>query len=376
MKKAFHAVLDYFKKTDSLLLLVCCLATAYGIVLISSATASYETMRYVYIQLAALGIGVLLFILVSLIDLDIIGDKWYILLAFNFLCIASLFLFGVAGDSGNRSWIRFAGIGIQPAEIVKITFIILLAKQMTFLKEYRNLNAFFSVAQLTVHFAATFLLIILASDDWGSALVYLFIFIFVLFAGGIKLRWFALGLGVLAAATPILWNFVLRDDQKLRIMALYDNSIDPEGLGVTWQTSRSKIAIASGQLTGQGLYNGTQTQSSYLPAKHTDFIFSVAGEELGLIGCIAIILLLTVIIARCIYVGVKSHDTMGFLVCMGVAGMLIFQTFENIGMCLDITPVIGLTLPFFSYGGSSIITLFAAMGLVAGVRMRTRNQPR
>jgi rod shape determining protein RodA len=115
---------------------------------------------------------------------------------------------------------------------------------------------------------------------------------------------------------------------------------------------------------------GTQSQSSNLPFKHTDFIFSVAGEELGMIGCAVIIFLLVAIIIRCIYVGVKSKSYMNMLICTGIASMLIFQTFENIGMCIGITPVIGITLPFFSYGGSSIVTTFASLGIVSGIRMR------
>ena len=139
-----------------------------------------------------------------------------------------------------------------------------------------------------------------------------------------------------------------------------------------WQANQSKIAIASGKLFGQGLFNGAQTQSGAVPQQHTDFIFSVAGEELGLIGCLIIILLLILIICRCIYVGIKANDTQNGLICIGIAAMLIFQTFENIGMCIGLTPVIGLTLPFFSYGGSSILTLYAAMGIVSGIKMRPK----
>ena len=215
-------------------------------------------------------------------------------------------------------------------------------------------------------------LIILASSDLGSALVYLFIFVVMLFLGGLQLRWFAAGIACVAALTPLAWHFFLTDKQKDRILAPYVSSIDPSGLGVTWQANQSKIALGSGQFTGQGLYNGAQTQAGSVPQQHTDFIFSVAGEELGFLGCVLIIALLMFIIIRCIQVGLRSNDPLGLLVCTGIAAMLIFQTFENIGMCIGITPVIGLTLPFFSYGGSSIITLYAAMGIVAGVKMRPK----
>jgi len=349
-------------------------STVYGLILIYSATLSDSACprQYVIVQLAAMAIGIFLFVIFSIIDIEIIADRWKWLLAFNILFIGILIFVGTGStEVGSRSWIRFGPIGgIQPAEVVKVTFIILLAKQMHHLKEYKDLNSFFSIAQLAVHFGLMFLLVLVAAQDLGTALVYLFIFAAMLYTGGIKLRWFALGGAVLGCLIPVAWKF-LEPYQKQRILAPYDASIDPEHIGITWQPYRSKIAIASGQWTGQGYGQGTQTQSGSIPEQHTDFIFSAAGEELGFIGCLAIVALLTLIIIRCIYVGLKARNNLSALVCMGIAAMLIFQSLENIGMCLGLTPVIGLTLPFFSYGGSSIVTLFAAMGLVFGVKMRT-----
>jgi len=371
VKKYLRLVAEYIKKSDMLLLSLCIVCSVYGIIIISSATKSFNTNQYVYIQSAALFLGIIAFVVMSLLDLDVITDKWRWIFAFNVLFFLTLVVWGVEGGTGNRGWLRFGPIGIQPAEVVKITFTILLAKQICFLNSH-DLNAPISVAQLVAHFVLMFGLIILVSDDLGSALVYLVIFLVMLFAAGLKLRWFALGLLLFAAASPILWN-MLGDYQKQRILAPYfPEIVDPSGLGVTWQANQSKIALASGGLKGAGLYHGLQSQSDALPFKHTDFIFAVAGEELGMIGCLSIIVLLTAIIIRCIYVGVKCNDPKGMLVCMGFAGMLVFQTFENIGMCVGLTPVIGLTLPFFSYGGSSILTLFAAMGVVSGVWFRRK----
>jgi rod shape determining protein RodA len=371
VRKYLKMVKEYVKKSDMLLLSLCIVCSIFGIVIISSATHSFHTNQYVYIQTGALILGIVAFVVMSLLDLDIITDKWKWIFAFNILFFLTLLIWGVEGGTGNRGWLRFGPIGIQPAEVVKITFTILLAKQICFLNSH-DLNAPISLAQLVAHFIIMFGLIILVSDDLGSALVYLIIFIVMLFTAGVKLRWFGLGLLLVAIASPIMWN-MLGDYQKQRILAPYfPETIDPSGLGVTWQPNQSKIALASGGLRGEGLYNGVQSQSSALPSKHTDFIFAVAGEELGMIGCLAIILLLTAVIVRCIYVGVKCNDSMGMLVCMGFAGMLMFQTFENIGMCVGLTPVIGLTLPFFSYGGSSVLTLFAAMGVVSGIWLRRK----
>ena len=372
LKKVWRAFTHYIKHSDMLLLFLCIASTLYGVVLISSATRSYGTTSNVKIQLAALVIGVLLYVLLSIIDIEIIASKWRWIFAFNILFIATLFVWGQAGDTINRGWLRFGPIGVQPAEIVKITFIIVFATQMNYFRSYKDLNSFVSFLLLALHFLLMFGLIVLSSSDLGSAMVYLFIFIVMLFAGGLKLRWFLVGIAVLAVGIPLLWTKFLHDYQKERILAPYVASIDPEGLGVRWHAIQSQIAIAGGGFTGQGLYSGARVQTEYLPSKHTDFIFSVAGEELGFVGCLAIFLLLAAIIARCVYVGVKSRDYLSSLICFGIAGMLIFQVLENIGMCLGLTPVVGLTLPFFSYGGSSIITMFAAMGIVSGIKLRPK----
>jgi rod shape determining protein RodA len=340
---------------------------------ISSAAASLNSPRYVIVQVVSFIIGIALYLLFTILDADILADKWPMLVAFEIvLTLLLLTPLGYADDTGNRAWLRFGFIGIQPSEVNKILFIIILAKQISYLKNYRNLNAPFSVAQMLLHFIFVIGLIVLITKDMGSALVYLFIFVVMLFAAGVKFYWFLAGLAGTAAAFPFFWTHVLNQRYRDRILSPYDPSIDPLGFDIRWQSNQSKIALASGQLTGTGLYNGRQTQSGALPAKQTDFIFSVIGEELGMIACVIVFLLLLAIIFRCIYIGVKSNNTMNMLICFGVAGCLIFQTFENIGMCIGIAPVIGITLPFFSYGGSSMFSMFAAAGLVSGVRYRPK----
>ena len=369
MKKLLRAAALFLKKADVFLLILCLACAVYGTVLISSAAGSYGSGHYLAVQISAIVIGVALFMLFTLVDLDIIADKWFWLLLFNIAFISTLFVWGRAGDTVNRGWLRFGPIGIQPSEIVKVTFIIITAKLMNAMRRRRRLNSFVSLFLLALHFLLIFALILVASSDLGSAMVYFFIFVLMLFGGGIKLRWFAIGAALTAAAVPLAWKYVLKPYQKLRIIAPYDPSVDPTGLDVLWHTNQSRAAITGGGLTGQGLGHGYLSQSEYLPGKHTDFIFAVAGEELGLIGCIVIIVLLTAVIVRCIYIGVRSNDYLYTVACFGIAGMMICQTFENIGMCLGLTPVIGITLPFFSYGGSSIISLFSAMGIVSGARM-------
>ena len=218
------------------------------------------------------------------------------------------------------------------------------------------------------HFVIVFGLIIVVSSDLGSATVIMLIFLTMFFILGVRLYWFALGGAAVAAAVPLLWNYFLKDYQKKRLIAPYDPSIDPDGWGITWQTTQSKLTLASGRLTG--VEEGHRT--TVFTGKHTDFIFSVVGENLGMIGCIAVVILLTVIIVHIVRIGLKSGRLFDMLICMGVASAMTFQALINIGMCIGITPVIGITLPFFSYGGSSMVTMYAAMGLISGVKYKLK----
>ena len=226
----------------------------------------------------------------------------------------------------------------------------------------------------TVTTASSFLfgLIVVVSKDLGSAIIFLAIFIVMLIASGVAWYWLGLAAAAVAAMIPLFWNFILADYQKNRILAPYiPDVIDPTGTGITWQTRRTQEALASGRLTGVGRGNGIFAQGSF-DAKHTDCIFASIGEEMGMIACIIIIVLLAIIIIRCCVIGVRSGSSFGMLICFGVAAALAFQTFINVGMCMGISPVIGITLPFFSYGGSSMLTTFAAAGLVSGVYYRSK----
>ena len=374
LKKLAPWAKEFFQRADMLLLALCLICSVFGLVVIGSATAHTKegSAQYVLIQIIAMLIGVGLYVLITVIDIDVIADKWIILYAVSALLLLALIPFGYEDDTGNKSWLRFGPIGIQPSEVVKIIYIVVMAKHIAYLKEYHSLNHVLSVLQLAVHFLLPFAMVVVISSDLGSALIFLFIFIVLLFVAGLRFYWFILGAAAVAAAIPLLWTHVLRDYQKDRILAPYDPSVDPKGDSVMWQANQSRLALSSGQLTGTGLYQGTQTQSGAVPAQHTDFIFAVIGEELGLLGCLAVIVLLLAIILRCVVIGLRSKNTMSMLVCFGVGATILFQSFVNIGMCTGMTPVIGLTLPFFSYGGSSMFSLFAAMGLVSGIKFRPK----
>ena len=379
---------DVVRQSDLVLLALCVGSTLYGMVLIASATHFRGTLKYVAIQGFGLLIGVLLYFFFSAVDVGELSKKWKWLLIFNFGFILLLRTpFGLTRN-GNRAWLGVNDIGkslgvgflenfpitVQPAEIVKITFILLLARQLALLQEKRDLRSFANVIQPTAHAGAMFVFYYILSKDAGSGLVYLFVFLCMAFAAGFALRWIFLGVGGAVGAFLAAWNLgLLRGDWYDRIKVILDHSYQPEKKG--FQQTRGMLALGSGKLTGQGLFHGTQTQSSAkwsLPERQTDFIFCVCGEELGFIGCLLVIVLLLAIIVRCLIVAREAPTRMESLVCVGMAGMLIFQTIANIGMCLFLMPVIGLTLPFFSYGGSSIVTLFGAMGVVSGIKKRSR----
>ena len=374
LRLKFSDIRSFLKRADMLLFFLCLAAAVMGLVAISSATATMG-QSYIYVQLLALVIGIVLFFVFTVIDADIFADQWPLLLVAEVALILALAIFGSDDGTGNRAWIRFLGIGLQPAEVVKVIYIVLTAKHLTYLKEYRNLNSPLSVFQLVAHLGFLFALYMVITGDLGNALVFIFVFAVMIFAAGLKLYWFLFGGAAMAVAIPLAWNYVLTDVQKNRILLPYmQDTLDPTGYGISWEPTRAKLALSSGRLWGTGLYQGTQTQtaSGGLRSKHADYILACIGEEMGMVGVLTVILLLTAIILRCVYVGLHCHSTFGMLVCFGMASMLCFQLFNSVGMCTGLTPVIGLTLPFFSYGGSSLFTMFAAMGIVSGIRYRPK----
>lgn len=368
---------DMLRQTDLVLLTLCAAASLFGILMVASATQYMHTLRLVKVQSVALLLGVVLYLLVSQVDLNDLAKywKWIFLLGIGVILLLATPL-GIEDNTGNKAWLEFPflPVKVQPAEIVKLTFTLVLAKQLVWLRENRDLRSIPSILFLAAHFGVIFLLYYKISSDMGSALVFLFIFACMCFVGGVALRWFVIGGLGGGLVFWALWDLnKIPSYMKLRFQVIFDHSLDPSNTG--WQQTRSLMALGSGKLTGQGLFHGTQTQSEYsynLPNRHTDFIFSVIGEELGLVGCLLTLALLTAIILRCVWVARRAKTQMESLVCIGVASTVIFQVIVNVGMCLFVMPVIGLTLPFISYGGSSLLMLFVSMGMVSGVQGRSK----
>ena len=370
VRRVWNGLTEFYRRGDLLLLFLCVVATGFGMVIIASATRYSGSNRFLIVQGAALLLGVLLYIAVSLLDIEILAEHRELLLVFNVLFMATLLVWGVEGNTGNRAWLDLPllPVNLQPAELCKITFVIALAKTMS--NHRSKLSSLKSVGSITAQTLVMMGLIVVISRDAGSAIVFLFIFLVVAYVGGVRSWWFVAGLLIAAAVFPLLWKYFIRSDQKERILMFFDPSIDPEGKGVRWDTNRSVAMLSGGGISGQGLFKGTMLQNHAIAAQHTDFIFSAIGEELGILGCLFTLLLLVAIVARCVHVGLKTPNYMNRLICFGLAAILIFQILINVGMCIGVFPVIGLTLPVISYGGSSVVTLFLAMGLISSIHMR------
>lgn len=370
MRQFFSEFRSFFKKGDMVLLSLCLILTAFGCMVIASTTNVYGTPRYVIIQILATVLGVLVFAIVSSVDVEFFSEHRITLVIFSVFMLLLLIPFGKEVN-GNKSWLDFPflPIDIQPAEIIKIFFVLIMASVMS--SHQNRPSAITSVMHLVMYLGLIVGLNLVLSGDYGVSLIFVFIFIGMTFAGGVSLFWFLLAGSGIVAVAPFFWEHVMPQYQKDRILALIDPSVDPQGLDELWQFTLSKRSLTGGGFFGQGLFEGTRTQTEgALFAQHTDFIFSALGEELGYVGCGLVLLLLFLIIARCIQVGMSSQDYMRRLVCFGAASALIFQVMVNVGMCLGVMPVIGLTLPFVSYGGSSIVSLYALLGLVSGVHAR------
>ena len=376
MRRFIEEMKDFTKKGDMFLLMLCLIVSGFGLVCIASATSADKfgtNIRYIALQAVAISMGVLIFAMISSIDLDVMSEHRTALVAFNVLLLLMLIPFGTDNNTGNRSWldIPLVPFMIQPAEICKITYVVIMASVMS--AHQSRISHPMSVIHMCYHLGILVGLNMVLSGDAGVSLIFVFIFIGMTFAGGVSLWWFALAIGGIALCMPILWQF-LGEYQQNRILILFDSSIDPQGINERYHYKINLQSLTGGGMAGQGLFNGNRTQGGNLFAQHTDYIFSSMGEELGFLGCVFIMCLELAVIARCFYVGVKCQDYMRRLVCFGAGSALMFQVMINIGMCIGVMPVIGLTLPFFSYGASSVVTIFAMLGLVSGAHARPQSQ--
>lgn len=374
MRRYLDELRDFTKKGDMFLLVLCLIVSGFSVVVVASATSADKfggNFRYIAVQLVATFLGVVMYALVSSLDIEVLSEHRMAMAVFNcFLLLLLITPLGTDNDTGNRSWLKFPIINIQPAEICKITYIIIMASVMA--AHQNRISHPVSVIHMCYHLFLLVGLNMAVSRDAGVSLIFVFIFIGMAFGGGVSLWWFALAISLLAVGFPVLWPFLDKYQQN-RILILFDDSIDPQGINERYHYKINLQSLTGGGLTGQGLFNGNRTQGGNLFAQHTDYIFSSIGEELGFFGCVLVMLMELAIIARCLYVGMRCQDYMRRVICYGAASALMFQVMVNVGMCIGAMPVIGLTLPLISYGGSSVVTIYAMLGLVSGAHARPQS---
>lgn len=357
-----------FKETDKLFLLLCLCLSAVGTVMVSSATHRTADgallSRDAKVMVLALALGVAACLVISFVDYDLILKLWPVIAAGSLFLMLLLIPFGEApsGREDARSWLRItSSLYLQPSEILKIGFIITFSKHLSLLKN--DLSSVKNVLFLCIH-AMIPIALVVYTGDMGSALIFMLMFVGMMFIAGVHWAYFPLGIAAVAAALPLVWYKVFDNIQRNRILALIDPQSYPNEI---YQQQQAGNAIREGGFFGTGLFKGAYTQSGSVPESANDMIFSVICEETGLIGAFVVLLLFALLAIRIIYVGKRANNYAASMICYGVMFMIIAQVAINIGMCLKLLPVIGITLPFISAGGSSVVSLYLAVGLVLSV---------
>jgi rod shape determining protein RodA len=367
-------------RLDWVLTLSAAALLAVGALLVWSATSSRSDLTagdpnsYLKRHLVNIAIGVVLGVMVASTD-----HRWVRILAplVYVASVVGLVLVLVMGTTinGSRSWIQVGGMSVQPAEFAKLAVVIGMALLVAERTEGSlrtmsrgEIGSIDVVGMLAI--AGLPAALILLQPDLGTMLVLSATVFGVLAVSGARRTWL-LGLfaGAVVAATVAVKLHVLKAYQVDRFMAFTNPDLDPRGAG--YNTTQARIAIGNGGIFGQGLFGGSQTKSGFVPEQHTDFIFTVAGEELGLVGSALLIALLGVVLWRALRIAMHADDLFGRVAAAGIACWFGFQAFQNIGMCLGIMPVTGVPLPLVSYGGSSMFASLIALGLLQNIHLRS-----
>lgn len=362
MKKIVSAFADLLRETDKLLLSLCMLAAAYGCVIVYSATQINGSNRQFFMQVACLCGGTVAALIISKIDYKKICKLWPLTAGVAVVLVVLTFFIGYAPQgTDDKAWLSIAGFSFQPAELLKIAFAITFPYHIS---KVGDVNKLRNLILLLLHGAFPVLLIHFQGDD-GTALIFAVMMVAMLFAAGLKMRYFIIaGVGV-AGMLPVTWFFVLNEAQRARFVSL----LNPENdlLGDGWQQWRGRIGLANGGLFGKGFLAGPHVQSGTIPEGYNDFIFASLGEEFGFVGCMVAVLLISCICLKILANSRKTHDRLGSLMCVGMFAMMTANAAINLGMCLSLLPVVGVTLPFFSAGGTNLLCTFLGIGLVLSI---------
>lgn len=370
--------IGFFGGLDFVTAITAVLCSVYGLSLVYSATYKSLTdgkiissdVRSMLVSVAG---GLIIAIIVSNIDYEIISKLWPIIAGGCVLLMIITFLFGVAPESrpDAKSWLDLKIFYFQPSELLKVGFIISFSYHLDMVKE--RISRIKTIIPLVIHGMIPIALV-LVTGDAGSALIFLLIFIGMLFFARVNIGYFIAGVCAIMVGFAVAWKTgIISGIQRERITALFYPEQYADAL---YQQTNAKIAMGSGGWTGQGFLNGTMTQSKdfTVPENQNDMILSVAGEEFGYIGALAVILLLSLLVVRVLKTGLRARDNVGYLMCSGISTMLFAQVLVNVGMELSLLPCIGITLPLFSAGGSSSLCIYLALGIELSVYRYSKSQ--
>ena len=370
MSRFISRIADYIRETDRLLLAFCIAASLLGSIEILSVTNRLSTFRPFAVQLLSMFAGVGAAVFISMFDFETFLKRWYMVAAVGIIPVLLTFFIGFAPEgTDDKAWLDLKFTTFQPAELLKICFIITFAAHINRVKDKINNPKYLFF--LVLHGLFPVVLIHIQGDD-GTALVFALMFLCMLIAAGISWKYIVAAFSAAVVASPILYFFIMNEDQRKRIIGFMD--IDADIKNTTYQQFYARRALANGGFFGQGLFKGTLTQVGAVPEARNDFIFVSIGEELGFLGCLAVIILLAAICLRCIQVARNCSKDSGKIICVGFFSMIFAQIIINIGMCTALLPVIGVTLPFFSSGGTSLLCVYFGVGLVMSVYMHRNSR--
>ncbi len=366
--KAANASVNYVRTTYIAMWALILTCTIYGCMLIHSARPIAIKTQ---VMAAMIGFGGAF--VISLMDYHRLGQLWPLVGGGCVFLVGLTFVVGQSAIGGNAvaddvAWLNIFGYSFQPSELMKIGFIVTFSYHLSYVVEKNTLNTLSSVFMLGGHALVPVGLCILQGDD-GTALMFMVMFLIMFFSSGLSWNFILLGLSAIVAMSPIFWQSMSPHQQK-RFSAVY-NPQEGDEMGILYQQTLGRVAIGNGGLTGEGHGTSTMIQSGLVPEDHNDFIFTVACEEFGFLGAVFLLGLLFAVMMLSLYAAFKAVDTMGRFMCIGFFAMIATQTIFNIGMCISVLPVIGITLPFFSAGGSSSMCLYFGVGIVQSVYMRT-----
>ncbi len=368
MKYILSKIKTYFVRLDKLLLALCIVICAFSVFIlytlnVNEISGDVTDSQYKTQLIASAG-GLVVALILAAINYKSVARLWFIYAPVSLILTLLLFTpLGVQREGADDiGWLNLGFIQFQPSEILKLAFILSFAYHLSKVEDRMNEPVQFIL--LCIHGAVPTLIIRQTGDD-GSAMVFMFIFFCMIFAAGLSWKYLVLFAVAIPPAVYVLWNYLMQPHQQKRFQVLWDTQMQQdEALGIYMQQRLGKIALGSGGLTGQGLFGGNYT---YVPEIHNDFIFSYIGMTMGLLGCLLVVVLLGTLSLKVLSSASSAKDSLGRFICVGVFALIVFHSTINIGMVLGVAPVIGIPLPFFSAGGTSVACMFVAIGLVLSV---------